>query len=449
MTTQLRSAMPVLLVAAGAVAAPQADAQTRAQVYDHIEDRLNELESQVAEAEEGGQSTWSPYVSEFGGRIMYDQTFNTDSDQALADFAGNDDGKLEDGAELRRVRFFAEGSVAPWLAYKLQLDFAGGVEAKDVYLLAHDLGNMPSIKIGHFKEPISLQEQTSSKYISLMSRTMLADNVISQGRSAGLMLSDHFANERVNLALGLFNPSFDGGEGETTSHSTDGESVVTGRLTSPLVYENDGQQVIHVGASFSQRNVDTYSLGLEPEVHKTDDFVATANANGNAGSIPVEDALVLGAELGAVLGPAHMQSEYGQVDLTTSRSGPDPSIDTYYIQGGFFLTGESRPYDPAAGDFGRVQPDSPFTGVDTGTGAWELVARYSSLDAEETAGATLRDADGPNTVAEEAVAETTVTTLGVNWYPVAHAKWMLNYVDADQDALGDASYVATRFQVDF
>ncbi len=426
LTTHLRSAAPVLMAAAGGLAAPHADAQTQSEVYDHVEQRLNELEAQIEDQEGGGQASWSPYVSEFGGRIMYDQTFSVDSDSSLEDaVAGGDD--LEEGAELRRARFFAEGSVAPWLAYKLQIDFGDGdVSTKDAYLQAHGLGTLPSVKVGHFKEPISLQEQTSSKYISLMSRTMLTDGVISQGRSHGLMLTDHYGEDQVNVALGVFD--IDQG----------GTGAITGRITSPLVYAGDGRQVLHVGASLSQRNVDDYSLGLEPEVHKTNDFVTTD------GDIAVDDTLVSGLELGAVLGPAHFQSEYGQVDVSTDSS--DPSVDTYYAQGGVFLTGESRPYDKADGGFDRVKPASPFTGMNTGPGAWELVARYSSLDAEELAGEALQ---GGGTVGSPGVAETTVTTLGLNWYPVAHAKWMLNYVDADQDAYGDASYVATRFQVDF
>lgn len=419
MTGHFRLAAPALLVAAGGLTAPQAGAQTQSDVYDYIDNRLTNLESKL-EGVEGGQEPWSSYVSEFGGRIMYDQTFAIDSDDSLKDGLGVDD--LEEGAELRRARFFAEGAVAPWLDYKLQIDFGDGdVSTKDAYIKAHGLGGLPSVKVGHFKEPISLEEQTSSKYISLMSRTMLTDGVISQGRNHGLMLTDHYGNDQVNVALGVF----DTGQ--------NGKSAITGRITSPVVYSNGGRQVVHLGASLSQRNVDTFELGLEPEVHKTNDFI-------NTGEIAVDDTQVSGLELGAVLGPAHFQSEYGQVSLSTA-DGTDPSVDTYYVQGGFFLTGESRPYDKADGGFGRVKPNRPFTGANSGSGAWELVARYSVLDAEETA-----DIAG---VTADNVAETNVTTFGLNWYPVAHAKWMLNYVNADQDALGSASYVATRFQVDF
>jgi len=43
-----------------------------------------------------------------------------------------------------------------------------------------------------------------------------------------------------------------------------------------------------------------------------------------------------------------------------------------------------------------------------------------------------------------------VLTLGTNWYPSAHSKLMLNYVDATQDdANVDGQWVTTRFQVDF
>ncbi len=428
----------LLLVGVG-VGAQSALAQTDTDM-EQLKERLSEVEERLEDAE-GDQAPWDKYVDEFGGRIMFDQTWAFGEDQGLEN-AVNGNNNLEEGAELRRVRFFAEGSVAPWLAYKLQIDFAGGAEAKDVYMQAHGLGSMPSVKVGHFKEPLSLQEQTSSKYISLMSRTMLADEVGSVGRNAGIMLTDHFANDRLNVALGVFNPNF--GNWETPSGSSnEGNVSITGRVTSPILYSDGGDRVLHVGAGFSHRKVDSFSLGQEPEVHKTDDFISGTVAN-------VDSRQIYGAELAGVFGPAHAQAEYVRSNINTP-NGPDPDIDTYYVQGGVVLTGESRPYDKADGDFGRIKPASPFTGLGSGPGAWEVVGRYSVMDAEEMANAASFNGNLPGLAAGDPanVAELNVFSAGINWYPVAHAKWMLNFVHADQDALGESNFLATRFQVDF
>lgn len=402
-----------------------------------LEERLERVEQELEDAE-GDELPWDQYISELGGRVQLDQTFNLDASDDLEDVISD---PLEDGAEFRRLRLYVEGAVAPWLDYKVQLDFAGGTELQDVYFKIHDLGAFPTTKIGNFKQPVSLQELTSSKYITLMSRSMLTD-FFSPGHRTGIQFSKSFADERFNIAAGAFNSNFDSGEAETTGITSKGQWDISARITTPVIYRNDGRQVLHLGGSYLHRSYeDELEFGLEPEVHKTDDFVAGT-------ILDVEHSNSFGLELAGVLGPAHLQGEYAQMDISRT-TGKDPDVDSWYVQGGVFLTGEIRPYDKGDGDFGRVKPNSPFTGLGTGPGAWELAARYSTIDftdVQDLAPAGFTPAFG---TAEQAASEVDVYTLGLNWYPVAHARWMLNVVQADQDALGDATYITTRFQVDF
>lgn len=402
-----------------------------------IEERLSRVEQQLEDAD-GDELPWSKYITDFGGRVQFDETFNIDADDELEDVISD---PLEDGAEFRRVRLFVKGAVAPWLDYKLQMDFAGGVDLADAYFKAHDLGPLPEIKIGNFKEPVSLQELTSSKYITMMSRTMLTD-FFSPGRRTGVQFSKSFADERFNIAAGAFNSNFDAGEAETTGITSDGLWDIGVRATSPLIYANDGRQVLHLGGSFLHRSFDDeLEFGLEPEVHKTDDFLE--------GTIEdVEHSDSFGLELAGVYGPAHMQGEYAKMDVSRT-TGDEPDIDAWYVQTGFFLTGETRPYDKGDGDFGRVKPNSPFTGLGSGPGAWEIAARYSTIDFTEVQDLAPGGFTPAFGTAKQAASEVDVITVGLNWYPVSHARWMLNYVQADQNALGDASYIVTRFQVDF
>ncbi|MEF8794166.1 OprO/OprP family phosphate-selective porin [Thiohalorhabdus sp.] len=431
---------PLLLATAGCGLCATAQAANGS-----LEERVGALENRLEEAE-GDQQPWNKYVDEFGGRIMYDETFRSDSDDDLADAVAGPGNKLEEGSEFRRLRLYAEGSVAANIAYKVQLGLAGStVDAKSVYIKAHDLGPWPDIKIGHFKEPISLQELTSSKYISLMSRTMLTD-FFSNGRSAGIQLSDSYLDERLNISVGAFKADFDGSDKETNDPDKGQSYNITGRITSPVFYANDGRQVLHLGVGARQstsNNGDSLGIGLEPEVHKTNDFVAgTLNS--------VDDSQTVVAEVAGVAGPVHGQAEWAQMDVDTN-SGSDPDdLTSSYVQAGWLITGETRPYDKGDGDFGRIKPANPLTGWGRGTGAWEVVARFSTLDLSGAADPSTNFTPGLTSASrEEAVGETDVTTLGLNWYPTAHSKWMLNYVDADQDKLGDAQYVTSRFQVDF
>lgn len=418
-----------------AVAAPvHAQGEGRAET---LEERLSRVEERLEKAKDD-QLPWDPYVSEFGGRIQFDETFNMDADDRIEDVVG--DGDLEDGAEFRRVRFYAEGDIESWLAYKLQLEFAGGVELRDVYLKAHDLGALPEIKIGNFKEPFSLQELTSSKYITLMSRSMLTD-FFTPARRSGLQLSEHFAGDRLNVSAGVFNSDFDAEDGESAT-GTNGQYDFAARVTSPVLYTAGGRRLLHLGGSYLRRGADgEFGFGLEPEVHKTDDFVG-GTLNG------VDNTDTFGIEVAGVFGPAHLQGEYALMNVNRD-SGEEPDIDGFYIQGGYFLTGEHRPYDKGDGSFGRVKPRRPFTDLGSAAGAWEIAARYSQIDFSELQNLGTGDFVPAFGTIQQAASKVDVITVGLNWYPSSHARWMLNYVSADQDALGDASYIATRFQVDF
>jgi phosphate-selective porin OprO/OprP len=92
---------------------------------------------------------------QFGGRVMVD-----------AAYYNEDETPLGNGAELRRARLFAKGTVYDDWFYKAQVDFAGNeVSLKDFYLGYQGFDKL-KITLGNQKEPFSLEELTSSKYIT-------------------------------------------------------------------------------------------------------------------------------------------------------------------------------------------------------------------------------------------------------------------------------------------
>ena len=105
----------------------------------------------------------------------------------------------------------------------------------------------------------------------------------------------------------------------------------------------------------------------------------------------------------------------------------------------YFLTGESRPYNRIYRYFGRLKPKtSYFSG---GRGAWELTARYSSVELNDI---------GTGILGGEAES----TTLGVNWYMDSRTRLMLNWINTEVISgvdvnLGKTESISMRFQVDF
>jgi phosphate-selective porin OprO/OprP len=164
-----------------------------------LEDRVEALEQRL----KNDQLPADPYISEFGGRLMADWTFNVNSSDNFTSQLG---AQPEDGFEFRRARLYVEGAVARNIDYKLQLDFSGpSTSFNDAYIHVHDLGVLPSLKIGQFKEPFSLEELTSSKYITLMSRSMLTD-AFSQSYTPGIQTDFHTTDKMLNFTVGAVNP---------------------------------------------------------------------------------------------------------------------------------------------------------------------------------------------------------------------------------------------------
>jgi phosphate-selective porin OprO/OprP len=121
-----------------------------------------------------------------------------------------------------------------------------------------------------------------------------------------------------------------------------------------------------------------------------------------------------------VYGPLSVQGEYFHNSINR-KAATDLSVNGWYGQASYFLTGESRPYSAKSGTFGRVKPNNPFSLKEGGLGAWELAARYSSIDLNDgTAlqGGAVKD-----------------ITLGVNWYLNSHTRLMANYIMVDSDAV--------------
>jgi phosphate-selective porin OprO/OprP len=59
---------------------------------------------------------------------------------------------------------------------------------------------------------------------------------------------------------------------------------------------------------------------------------------------------------------------------------PRLQFNGWYAQGSWTLTGESRPYNPAAGSYGTIMPVHPFSLANASWGAWEVAGRYSATD---------------------------------------------------------------------
>ncbi len=247
------------------------------------------------------------------GRLQWDYTV------ADVDFGG---GPLDDsysGSELRRGRLGIEGQDGR-IKYRAEVTISEGETLWEDAYVELDLGQA-SLLIGQWKEPVSLNEQTSSRHINSLERSAFTD-AFAFGRRAGVGFKtggDHYA-----LKAGVFGDNINDDTG-----ALDESYAVAGRLTFQPVNENG--HVVHVGGSARYR--DTSDSGairyrVRPLIHIADRFVDT-------GAFAESD-LFVGAEAAYINGRFHVGGEYGFLDAEPKGAGDGGSFSGGYVEAGYF-----------------------------------------------------------------------------------------------------------------
>lgn len=361
-------------------------------------------------------------------------------------------GNEQDGTDFRYARIALLGKLWNDFSYTAEFDFAGQdggdtPKFRDVYLQYNGIpyigDNAFDLRIGHFKEPFSLDELNAITDRQFLETPLL--NVFAPSRNAGVQISDALLGapkqERLTWALGAFKETDD----SPSSNDSDEDQgyQITGRVTGLPIYADDGRKLLHLGLAYSHRNPDGARVryGLRPESRLA--LFRYADPDALPRGFRLQDAVaddvnLYGLELAGVYGPLSVQSEYIRSDVDTQLGG-DLTFDGYYVQAAYLLTGEHRPYRHDSGRFENPKPKNPFKlkGEGKGWGAWEVAARYGAVDLN----------DGPIRGGEH-----TSLTLGVNWFLNQNVKIAANYIhnEIDHDLYkGDFDVLQTRFQFEF
>ncbi|MDH3519008.1 MAG: porin [Myxococcales bacterium] len=364
-----------------------------------------------------------------GGRVQVDAAYiapnNALNEWAMLPTAsgGLDEDLRGFGAELRRARMFMEGSFFEHGAFKAEYDFAGGdADFNDVWVGLQKLPYVGRVRVGHVKEGFSLNQQTSSKYITFMERALPSD-AFALGRNTGVALNNTAFEERMSWNVGGFAETGAYGDRDRSNRSN---YNVTTRLTGLPLYEDGGRELIHLGLGYTHKFLnDTIGYGGR-EVHLSEDLVDT-------GDILAKGADQLGLEFASVWGPLSLQAEWMSA-WVSQIGGDDLDFTGVYVQASWFVTGESRAYNRGGGHFDRVKPTHRFAPARGEWGALELASRYSYLDLNDE---NIRGGTQNN------------VTLGANWYLYSNLRLMLNWVHSHRNGIGDQDAVQTRLAVDF
>jgi phosphate-selective porin OprO/OprP len=414
---------------------------------------------------------------------LYDQ--NAASQAALGD--------AQNGVGFRRARLQAVGNVAEFTTYSLEMDFAtaGRPSFLDVWGEQQNLPIVGNVRIGHFRQPTTMDALTSIRHLEFLERSA-PFQAMDPFRRVGIMAWDVSQDQMTTWANSVYATGFTLGNsgaaapgygtlGDTrfaTQLGDNGGVSYAGRVTHLLFYDepSQGRYLMHVGAGYNYSNIPGnggtpgpangkfYQARSIPETFIGD----PAGVTGGNPALPLATPFVINTgqiaansfnyyhlEWAANYGPAHAQAEWMATSVNQF-AGPAVFYDGAYVQTGYFLTGESCGYNKNVGvlDY-NVRPFREFVAVGRGRnrrmcgwGAWEVAARYSYLDLRNIGATTQLAAASVNTgVLSEG-------TLALNWWWNSYTRVQFNYIFTDMASnigLGNQQMntAAARYQIEF
>jgi phosphate-selective porin OprO/OprP len=382
--------------------------------------------------------------------------------------------------DIRRAYLGAKGSF--YDTYDFEVTYNGATTATSgatsdlLYAYANiRWWEQAQFKIGQFKQPFSMEELGSSRFINFTERSLLTQLVPAVDRGAQI----HGAPFKgTTYALGYFNGVGinRGTNANDNNILADGKSV-TGRATINIAEMMDNKEAVyHLGAAYSSTTdsdainaIDIRTEGRGTSTVKTKPFTTIGVANSGY------DLKRTGLEGAVAYGPVKVQGEWlkakFEADAPTLVGGTagDKDITAWYAAVNWMITGENYADVYKGGMFGgRMKPKNNFDpkAGKWGTGAWEIGARYSKLDASDFKATDLAN---PYIVSGSAIPTSTTGaagqnlfnevdawTIGLKWIPSPNVRFMANYVTTSMDCAATLGCtedkekaVNLRAQVDF
>jgi phosphate-selective porin OprO/OprP len=396
-------------------------------------------------------------------------------------------GDIQDGVGFRRARLQAVGNLSEFTRYSLEMDFAtaGRPSFLDVWGEQTNLPFFGNVRIGHFRQPTTMDSWTSIRHMEFLERSA-PFQALDPFRRVGIMSWFNAGeDDRTLIAYSVYATGFTflngagansyGSLGDTRFATQIGDNggVSAAIRGTHLLYLDPyagDRYLLHVGGgyNFSQIGGDgaagpfakSFEARTIPEFFVGDPTGGFATAAGtpviaDTGRFAANDYHFAHTELAGNYGPAHFQTE-AMGTLVDQVAGPQRFYSGVYIQAGYFLTGENCGYNKQMGalDY-NVKPFREFFGIGRdkwicGWGAWEVAARYSYVNLGSAA-LPIAAAAGPPPSPNPGIVND--VTLALNWWWNQYTRVQFNYIYADANLnVGPStltSIYAARFQFEF
>jgi len=324
--------------------------------------------------------------------------------------------KLGDGFTIRRLRFAMKTVLYKHWTGEVDLNFAGGqLDVKDAFMGYRSDPHKYYIKAGYFKEPISMETTTTSRYQTFIEEPFMTE--FAPARQLGFNISKwdtkylavagiHF-NDVENLEVTTYS------QDDNKANGTDEGYSLTGKFVFRPI--NDGSKLIHLGISGSYRTPktsweipNTYRISLRDMTSisrkkylDTDDITN------------VESYTLLGGELSASYNNIKFSSEYILNNVKRKTGFEDYQASGLYASVAYLVFGGKYNYNEEEGEFSQVTRGRKWGDI-------ELALRYDYIDLNDTKAQIMGgSANG--------------YTAGVTYHVNPNIKFMLNYSYIDHD----------------
>jgi phosphate-selective porin OprO/OprP len=354
--------------------------------------------------------------------------------------------KLPTGVNLRRGRLYF---VAKYDDFRVNVtpDFGNNPDGNPTLFEANI--NYTGIKpltftVGYTHPFTSLEDATFPGDLLFLERPSIV--FIERNVAAGIQrfaLGGYAATEDYFASAYLTGPTF-GAQKDTLLNNE--QLAFVGRVAVRPYHDKDwnlhaeasGQHVFHPNLNTSGVpgvSQQTISLTDEPELRISFDQLV------DTGPISASSANVYGGGVGANWRNYLMQGEFYQIDVNQSKlphvPAPVLGFNGGYVEGSVVLSGEAHPYDIDRAAWGRPHPDHPFSLAEGGIGAWEIAARYSTVDLNSNVvpGVPQSGTGGIYGGKQQ------IGAVALNWYPNDWIRFMLQFQYVDVNKLNSAGKV--------
>ena len=281
---------------------------------------------------------------------------------------------------MRRARLRADGTIGETIDFVTEVNFAniqdvtnedtstqiGSVGLTDFYVDFKQVPFVQNLRIGHFHEPMGLENLTSSNCWYYMECSPAHDAFMQPfNYVTGIETFNAWCDDRVTGALAFERV----GKQDISPFafgSGPGKYAVTGRATCLPIYADDGRRLLHMGIGYTYGGTDNnFYAANRPLVRAGAGPQDVPNVLYTGTYYTPNAVQIADAEIAAVLGRFSLSAEY-QLAMGTSVYGQlnngvfsDPrgnvAYQGFYAEAGFFLNPDDyRRYDKKDSSLGSA-----------------------------------------------------------------------------------------------